>query len=643
MKMRGALLLKRFIQQKHWKTRNGNVKRFFSTNNESQPQLSTDLIKIMETRLIAIEHRNTCLQNFMNQPEGVTPSEYSRANKELRKIRSSMELITDLRSKQKEIDGLKSLIAECPEDKDMRDMAAEELDEAIGEEKRLQNLLLQSLLPKDDADERDCILEVRAGTGGEEASLFALDIFRMYEKYAHKQGWKFDVVDIMESGLKGIKDILTHKSQFQEASGAICGSGSFGRLKFESGIHRVQRVPLTEKAGRVHTSAVSVAILPQADEVDVQLRNEDLRIDNAQIWRIRGQHANTTNSAVRMTHIPTGLTVAIQDERSQHRHGNSTSLNAVLNQFTPSTVDGRCKDPQGEHQWSEGGVLNTPKHNVQVADSEMQVDGVNGELVQIQGTKDIITLGNTPLSSEKQGEVDSMEGEDQELLTDSNRRSGGVTILVARILVCLVLLWLIAQYFCSQEPLSNDHTLREVSISLQINATVEQLGMWGEVALKSIKIACVESACPCEAREDLVSSKATVIRQGTMGIVFGMEEESDFWTVANVVFNLSNFSFIPFKNKAKALQVICAKLYELERSRLHTSRSKLRSDQIGSGDRSERIRTYNFPQGRVTDHRVGITHHSIDDVLEGENLDVFVDALLLKQEMDAIASFSSDY
>ncbi|XP_034689324.1 peptide chain release factor 1 [Vitis riparia] len=371
-------------------------------STELQPQLSTDLIGIMEQRLSAIEHRSAYLQDFINRPEA-SPVEYARANKELRKLRSSIEHITELRNKQKEIDGLKSLMAECSEDKDMLNMAAEELGQATEEEKRLQNLLLKSLLPKDEADERDCILEVRAGTGGEEASLFAMDIFKMYEKYSQKNGWKFEVVDITESDLKGYK----------EASGAISGSGVYGKLKFESGIHRVQRVPVTEKSGRVHTSAVSVAILPQADEVDVQLRNEDLRIDTYRSGGSGGQHANTTNSAVRITHIPSGMTVAIQDERSQHM------------------------------------------------------------------------------------------------------------------------------------------------------------------------------------------------------------------------------------NKAKALKVLCAKLYEIERSRIQKDRSKLRMEQIGSGDRSERIRTYNFPQGRVTDHRVGITHHSVNDVMQGENLDVFIDALLLQQEMDAIASFSS--
>nr|XP_025885565.1 peptide chain release factor 1-like, mitochondrial isoform X2 [Solanum lycopersicum] len=354
-----------------------SIGRLYCTGNaEAAPQLSIDLIKIMDQRLSAIENRNAHLERFLDQPE-LTPSEYSTANKELRKLRDSVHLISELRAKQQEIKELKSVISDCQDDKDMQQMASEELSEATEGEKKFQFLLLKSLLPKDDADERDCILEVRAGTGGEEASLFAMDIFKMYEKYSVKKGWKYEVLETAESDLKGYK----------EAIASISGAGVYGKLKFESGIHRVQ--------------------------LDLKLRNEDLKMDTYRSGGSGGQHANTTNSAVRITHVPSGITVSIQDQRSQHM------------------------------------------------------------------------------------------------------------------------------------------------------------------------------------------------------------------------------------NKAKALKILCAKLYEIERLSNQSSRSKLRLEQIGSGDRSERIRTYNFPQGRVTDHRVGITTHSIDDVLQGEDLDAFIDALLLRQEMDAIASFSS--
>ncbi|KAG9157197.1 hypothetical protein Leryth_004862 [Lithospermum erythrorhizon] len=184
---------------------------------------------MMNQKLAAMEHRSAYLQSVMDQSD-VAPSEYSRANKELRKLTPTIDLLNHWRAKQKEIEGLKSVLADCKDDKDMEEMASEELSLALDEEKRMQYTLLSSLLPKDDADERDCILEVRAGTGGEEASLFAMDIFKMYEKYAIKSGWKFEVLEVAESDLKGYK----------EASAAISGASVYGKLKFESGIHRVQ-------------------------------------------------------------------------------------------------------------------------------------------------------------------------------------------------------------------------------------------------------------------------------------------------------------------------------------------------------------------------------------------------------------------
>ncbi|KAG6383301.1 hypothetical protein SASPL_156952 [Salvia splendens] len=351
--------------------------------SQSQPQLSNDLINIMEHKLSAIENRHAQLEAILNQPDA-SPEEYSTANKELKKLRHTIDVVSELRKKQQEIGGLKSLIDEADEDKDMREMAADELGQASQEEERLRYMLLKSLLPKDDVDERDCILEVRAGTGGEEASLFAMDIFKMYTPVC-------GLIDISSAIFLSFHDSIIQTLRYEKYSQNKVGGLKFlvwqnptlkcrnlcadvyGKLKFESGIHRVQ--------------------------VDVQIRNEDLKIDTYRSGGSGGQSVNTTDSAVRI-----------------------------------------------------------------------------------------------------------------------------------------------------------------------------------------------------------------------------------------LIYQL---------NKAKALKVLCAKLYELERTRLDANRSKLRTEQIGSGDRSERIRTYNFPQGRVTDHRVGITSHAIDDIMEGEDLDTFVDALILQQEMDAIASFTS--
>ncbi|MCO5547152.1 hypothetical protein L7F22_000594 [Adiantum nelumboides] len=184
-------------------------------------------------------------------------NEIIKVNKELSRLEELIYCISRLREKQKEMENLRELIRESANEADICKMANEELDLAAEQEKFLQQELLFKMLPRDEADSRSCILEVRAGTGGEEASLFAMDLFKMYEGFAQKSCWKFEVIDVTETSLRGYK----------EASASITGSGAYGKLKFESGVHRVQRVPITEKSGRVHTSAASVVILPQADEV----------------------------------------------------------------------------------------------------------------------------------------------------------------------------------------------------------------------------------------------------------------------------------------------------------------------------------------------------------------------------------------
>ncbi|KAL4447668.1 hypothetical protein ABPG75_004887 [Micractinium tetrahymenae] len=334
----------------------------------------------------------------------LSPADMARLNKELSDLEPIVEAVDALQAKRSELEGLQTLLDDAGEDEEMRRMAREERAALLEEMPGLERKLLLLLLPKDANDARGVVVEVRAGTGGDEACLFAQELFRMYERYAASQGWRFEVVELAENDLGGCK----------LASAAISGHGGvFGRLKWESGIHRVQRVPVTESGGRVHTSAASVAVLPQAEEAELSIRDEDLRIDVYRAGGAGGQHVNTTNSAVRVTHVPTGLVVAIQDERSQH------------------------------------------------------------------------------------------------------------------------------------------------------------------------------------------------------------------------------------KNKAKALKVLRARLFEAEQQRQRLAASRDRKEQIGSGDRSERIRTYNFPQGRVTDHRVGVTEHGMEGVLSGERLQVFIEALQVHHQTQQLANLEA--
>jgi len=330
---------------------------------------------------------------------GIDAASIVKLSKELAELDPVVEAIRRLRAIEAGIAEAEALRDDPATDAEMKEFAGEEYGRLKAHLPEAERAVQLMLLPKDEADARNVILEVRAGTGGEEAALFAAELFRMYERYAARKGWKFETLDYSDTGLGGIK----------EATAAINGANVFAKLKFESGVHRVQRVPETEASGRIHTSAATVAVLPEAEEVDVKLDDKDLRIDVMRAGGAGGQHVNKTESAVRIVHLPTGIEVKCQDEKSQH------------------------------------------------------------------------------------------------------------------------------------------------------------------------------------------------------------------------------------KNKAKALKILRARLYEREREMAHAARAADRKSQVGSGDRSQRIRTYNFPQGRVTDHRINLTLYQIDQVMEGVALDEFVDALAAADQAERLA------
>lgn len=342
-----------------------------------------------KNKLNSILDRYETVRNLLNDQTDFDQKEFAKLSKEFSDLGDISKEIRLLFSKENELKEANELF-ESSDDKDIKTMAEEEIPELKKSIEEIENQIKILLLPKDIDDEKGAILEIRAGTGGDEAGLFAADLFRMYELYAVIHGWKFEVLEFSESGIGSIK----------EASASISGKGVFARLKFESGVHRVQRVPETESSGRIHTSAATVAVLPEAEEVDVQIEEKDLQIDTYRASGAGGQHVNKTDSAVRITHIPTGTVVAVQDERSQH------------------------------------------------------------------------------------------------------------------------------------------------------------------------------------------------------------------------------------KNRAKALKILRSRIYENERMKLESSRSESRRTQVGSGDRSERIRTYNFPQGRVSDHRINLTLYKIEKIMDGSALDELIDKLI---------------